>query len=900
MTLLTELRAMLGSLGLLTLCAFVLSLEYRSWPLRHARTDIVVRTLGAAVAGLLLALYPVALGSAEFTLRLVPVALIALFYGPLWGTLAALPGLGLVLPAGLPALLATSGVLAGSVATRLLLGPPQGQLGVVAPAWWRWWAAPLSLSAGLLDLLPVGRGALSAVPAALLFLLVSYWTMMLVLTSRVRLLRSTTALRREAYSDPLTGLRNRRQFDQDLHALGRGDLVALLDIDLFKEVNDTLGHAEGDRVLREVAAALTRGVRGDDHVYRVGGEEFALLLRCLDLEQGAAVVRRSLEQVREVQVQGQPVTLSGGLAVHDEQEVPSRTVARADAALYRAKQAGRDRLMLAGRQPHPHAPDDQGEFTARSALALINGDRDPTRQQWNEVLRAVVGGVPGAEAGSLYMVDAGGDFVVCAQHGFADTLLDVRRSPASMQRWYAWPVPAWQAGHPRILRGPEVMAAAAVATTLETHLTGREHESLMKPVEAISATLGVPVVVDGQVSAFLNLDRLSGADGFPDGSPGVAREAAGQLGAVLFTRLRRERAARHVRELEALARVTEALRDTRRKDEVLNVVMTMTHELLGAREIVFLAYESGPDVLTSTTTSGVSPGQGQVTLQRGQGLAWEAVRTGDILRVADVRTATRIHRPSFLQGGALLAAPLQREHNLLGVLVLTRDTPFQEWDTHLVRTLAAHFLTALDRAEQLRALEEAREGTLLALGLTLEARDMETHGHTARVTQLAQRMADALSLSDPDRSALRDVAYLHDIGKVQVPDDLLRKPGPLTPEERRVVEQHAPAGEALARHIPGVGRATLDVVRHHHERWDGAGYPDRLAGRRIPRLARLFALCDVFDALTTDRPYRPAWSAEQALAFLADQAGQQFDPELTGVFLTLMRDGEAAAPSMDA
>ncbi|MPY65452.1 HD domain-containing protein [Deinococcus sp. SDU3-2] len=198
--------------------------------------------------------------------------------------------------------------------------------------------------------------------------------------------------------------------------------------------------------------------------------------------------------------------------------------------------------------------------------------------------------------------------------------------------------------------------------------------------------------------------------------------------------------------------------------------------------------------------------------------------------------------------------------------------------------------TCTDIEHQKRAEEEAlatREAALRALGLTLEARDRETQGHTDRVMTHAARLGAALGLGPEERAALRLGAYLHDLGKVAIPDRVLLKPGRLTPEERREMEVHSAEGERLAGALGFVPPAALQLVRHHHERWDGSGYPDGLAGEEIPPLARIFAVIDVYDALVSERPYKRAWTREEARAELRAQAGRQLDPRVVEAFLGL-------------
>jgi HD-GYP domain-containing protein (c-di-GMP phosphodiesterase class II) len=146
-----------------------------------------------------------------------------------------------------------------------------------------------------------------------------------------------------------------------------------------------------------------------------------------------------------------------------------------------------------------------------------------------------------------------------------------------------------------------------------------------------------------------------------------------------------------------------------------------------------------------------------------------------------------------------------------------------------------------------------------------------------------------VGLSESELEALRWGSYLHDTGKIAIPDSILFKPGPLTREEIALMQTHTLRGEAMLRELGFLPEPVLELVRHHHENWDGQGYPDRLKGEQIPLLARIFSLADVYDALTNIRPYKPAWTHEQACANIAGESGRKFEPELPGLFLELIR-----------
>lgn len=169
---------------------------------------------------------------------------------------------------------------------------------------------------------------------------------------------------------------------------------------------------------------------------------------------------------------------------------------------------------------------------------------------------------------------------------------------------------------------------------------------------------------------------------------------------------------------------------------------------------------------------------------------------------------------------------------------------------------------------------------LVELTRAVEAAHPWTHGHGSRVSALAASVGRALGWSESLLETVRLASLLHDVGKLALPTELLGRPGPLTAAELEVVREHPVAGARILRSFPAAGRA-LPAVLHHHERWDGDGYPYRLAGPRIPLEARLVALADAFDAMTSSRPYRPPIRTDDALAELVRCAGTQFDPMLT-------------------
>jgi putative nucleotidyltransferase with HDIG domain len=188
-------------------------------------------------------------------------------------------------------------------------------------------------------------------------------------------------------------------------------------------------------------------------------------------------------------------------------------------------------------------------------------------------------------------------------------------------------------------------------------------------------------------------------------------------------------------------------------------------------------------------------------------------------------------------------------------------------------------------AELIMAYDETIEGWAQAMDL----RDKETEGHSLRVAEMAVRLAENLDTNLEDLIHIRRGALLHDIGKLGIPDEILLKAGPLTEEEWVSMRNHPEFANHMLAPIRYL-RAAKEIPYCHHEKWDGTGYPRNLKGEQIPMAARIFAVVDVFDALTSDRPYRKAWSKEKALEHIRTSAGSHFDPQVVEAFLKLSQE----------
>jgi HD-GYP domain-containing protein (c-di-GMP phosphodiesterase class II) len=242
--------------------------------------------------------------------------------------------------------------------------------------------------------------------------------------------------------------------------------------------------------------------------------------------------------------------------------------------------------------------------------------------------------------------------------------------------------------------------------------------------------------------------------------------------------------------------------------------------------------------------------------------------------------------------------PLAAKGKILGVLeVFQRRTVErdQEW-LDFLESLAEQASIAIDNVQSFDGMQRLNMELVMAYDATIEGwsramdlRDKETEGHTQRVTEKTVKLARKIGVNDGDLIQIRRGALLHDIGKLGVPDSILLKPGTLTSDEWEIMKQHSVYARDMLTAIAYL-RPALDIPYCHHEKWDGSGYPQGLKGELIPLAARIFSIVDVWDALTSNRPYRPAWSAEKTLEYIREQSGKHFDPNVLAPFLDMISE----------
>jgi HD-GYP domain-containing protein (c-di-GMP phosphodiesterase class II) len=287
-------------------------------------------------------------------------------------------------------------------------------------------------------------------------------------------------------------------------------------------------------------------------------------------------------------------------------------------------------------------------------------------------------------------------------------------------------------------------------------------------------------------------------------------------------------------------------------------------------------------------------------LKLGEGCAGRVALDRKMLNIPDLRKDRMEfdRSPMFLQENFVTywGVPLMAKGRVLGVLEMFNRSPLNpdmDWQNFLVM-VAGQAAIAIDSAVMFTDLQRsnaelslAYDATIEGLSRALDLRDKETKEHTFRVTDITVKLATRLGIKPTDLIHIRRGAILHDIGKVAIPDQILFKPGPLVAEEWEIMRRHPDIAVELLSPVSYLEPA-LEIPHWHHEKWNGSGYPDGLHQENIPFSARLFALADVYDALTSNRPYRSAWSKQDAVQYIETQAGTHFDPRIVPEFLNMV------------
>ncbi len=419
----------------------------------------------------------------------------------------------------------------------------------------------------------------------------------------------------------------------------------------------------------------------------------------------------------------------------------------------------------------------------------------------------------------------------------------------------------------------------------------------------LRSSAALPLISRGRTLGALNLysDRT---DFFTPDMLETLQALANQAAASLENARLYTDAQRRLRTIQALRNIDRAITGSLDPFVTMQVLLDEVTNQLGVDAAAILLLNPHFQILNFAAGRGFrTKAIERSHLRLGEGWAGLAALDRRVVTVPDLRNppAPFLRQELVQQEGfvSYSAAPMVARGQILGVLETYHRTPIKtdrEW-VELLEALAGQAAIAIDNARLFAELERsntelrlAYEATIEGWSQALELRDRETQGHTLRVTELTLLLAQRLGLKDQDLVHIRRGALLHDIGKLGIPDAVLLKPGRLTDEEWEIMKRHPQIAYDLLKDIEYL-RPALAIPLCHHERWDGTGYPRGLKGEEIPLAARIFAVVDVYDALTSDRPYRKAWSREAALAYIREQAGKHFDPKVVQAFLEMAEEG---------
>jgi len=356
--------------------------------------------------------------------------------------------------------------------------------------------------------------------------------------------------------------------------------------------------------------------------------------------------------------------------------------------------------------------------------------------------------------------------------------------------------------------------------------------------------------------------------------------------------------------LELIYNVSKKVGSVPRMTQLLEQIIQMTQRTLNASAASILLFRDNDYELYFEVASGpVGRALKQVKINTQYGIAGQVARTGKPLIVNDVSRSESFHKSIDKTTGfntkSLICAPLMVHRKILGVIeVLNKldGSDFNEQDLEAVVSVAATGAMAIENTRLHLTILDAYKSTILTLAAAIDAKDPYTRGHSQRVMEYTLLAGTSLSLPAEEMEALEYAGVLHDIGKIAIDARILNKPDNLTPEEWDIVREHPTIGANILREIPFLEKAS-ELVLYHHERYDGKGYPKGRKGEDIPIGARLIAVADAFDTMTTDRSYRSAFGIDYSIQELKNCSGSQFCQVAVEAFISGLKASTNSLPS---
>jgi diguanylate cyclase (GGDEF)-like protein len=695
-------------------------------------------------------------------------------------------------------------------------------------------------------------------------------------------------LEHQAMTDSLTGLYNHRAFHERLrtalaHASRAHEAVSvlMLDIDDFKRVNDIFGHGAGDEILRALAETLKDAVRSSDAVYRLGGEEFAIVISARSPQNAEQLAHRVVDRVESTDFDpAGRITISVGLARGPEHAMnPRELIACAEAAMMSAKARGKNQIVL----------------YEDSAMERPAGEPVPSARDVRSVAHMKMLQSLGGKLNRLNDVKQIGTVIATELRA----LIDYHNCRVSLVEGDDVRPIAFVGQFTSETSEPlEILACRVgegitgrVAQTGESLLIGDaancDFARILPGTDSIDESqVVVPLTFGTRVVGVIVISKL-GLNQFDEDDVRLLEVLAGHAAVALENASLYESARREAERATALLEFSRQLSSAEDMDAVCDRIVELSAKTLGSpRASVWWQDSVGGDVR-------VRAAYGYAELDR--------ERLARMVFTHDEAVEQLTNKEPFIVTNDLQAAiaPMTLDGARIGCIAVTLPggREFGERQLRLLAGIAHQSKLALTNAGNFDTLERTFLETVEALANALEANDEYTSSHARWITDLALKVGEELGLEGSSLKRLELGALFHDIGKIGIPETILSKPGPLTADERKIIETHPELGEKIIAPIDRL-EEVRPIVRHCHERYDGAGYPDRLVGNDIPIESRIILVCDAYHAMTTDRPYRKRLPAEEALRRLHEAAGTQFDPSVVEVCSrVLLSRGAGASPS---
>jgi diguanylate cyclase (GGDEF)-like protein len=710
----------------------------------------------------------------------------------------------------------------------------------------------------------------------------------------------------QAQTDSLTGLFNHRYFHERLRAeLNRASRahdsigVLMLDIDDFKRVNDVHGHGTGDQVLAALADVIRGSVRSSDVVCRLGGEEFGVIMAPCKGRDALTIAGRITDNVsRSAFDPAGKLTLSMGISQGPQHAMnPRELVACAEAAMMTAKARGKNQTVLfdedATERPEAGSPppNDVRSIAHLKMLQSLAGklNRLNNVREIGTVIVNELRLLIDYHNCRVYFAE-GDDLVPVAFKG----TLGAYGEENVENLWC------------KVGEGITGRAAATGQSLLINDALHCEFAADVPGTDDIDESIiAVPLCYGSRVIGVLVISKL-GVDQFDDDDVRLLEVLAGHASVALENarlyesqRSEAENAKDSLEIANALLEVSRELATAESLDEVVTRVVELTTRTLGATRGSVWLQESEVEDLTVRAMYGHDDEERARLrgLSYGPGSARKLLNRPEpfLLSPDDLGTLDGAY-----EGGDLTfaVAPLKLDADRLGCIVVgasVGELESSERKMRLLAGLAHQAKLAIANAGSFQSLEDTFLSTIEALANALEANDQYTSAHARWIKEMALGVGRELGLDARSLKRLELGAIFHDIGKIGIPSSVLAKPGPLTFAERELMETHPELGEKILAPIARL-HDVRDVVRHCHERWDGTGYPDGMEGEQIPIESRVIFVCDAFHAMTTDRPYRPRLTVDEACRRLHEASGTQFDPRVVDIFLSLVPAALSAHP----